>query len=77
MDMEIKKIVIVSLGVCFGLNLVFGQNSPPVAVDDTMWTIPGYPGSVNALLNDYKEENMFGDTYSAARRNGTSDVRTG
>ncbi len=39
--------------ICFGVQLIFAQNNPPVAVDDTMWTMPGYPVSVNALLNDY------------------------
>lgn len=32
---------------------VFGQNNPPVAVNDTVYGFPGYPYRLNILANDY------------------------
>lgn len=57
--MKVRTITLFILVWHISIHLLVAQNSIPVAVNDTMWTIPGYPVSVNALLNDYDPD---GDT---------------
>lgn len=54
--MKTISFLLIFVNVYFGIQLGSAQNTPPVAVNDTMWTIPGYPVSVNALENDYDFE---------------------
>lgn len=62
-----KTLPLISL-LFFGLAFMTkGQNNPPVAVNDTITGIMGYPAYVNLLKNDYDPD---GDSFYCYRSNG-------
>lgn len=51
--MKTRGLLCILLCIGVGLQLINAQNNAPIAVNDTIFTIPGYPVSVNVLSNDY------------------------